>query len=152
MNVNDFLDGAAEMSGFIMASLTDEYILDTWPMNTYSLHGKEDKVLEIRIFNRDKEEKIFRTDLSKDFLYTVSEDSGKDYFDECQYIDIDTKLMPDNQGDMVVTTGGGKFNLPMEKKVDSRVVIRYYLDRYGKTGHVKLASWRLVDFVSSERG
>ncbi len=151
MNVNEFLQISSDMTGYILASLTDEFIVDTWPMNKYALDGKEDKILEIRIFNTSKEERLFRSDISKDFIHRTADDIGKDYFDEYQYLDIDTNLSSNLDGNIVMTTGGGIFNLPVSVKENAKIKIRYYLDRYNDTGHVKLSDWRLVDFISGER-
>lgn len=151
MNLNDFKEKTSDIKGFVLASLTDEYIVDTWPMTKYSLEGKEDKILEMHVFNRDREERLIRTDISKEFKYRQSVDSDKDYFDEYQYIDIDTKKLQSSEDGDVVTTGGGKFNLPLDVKAGARLKIRYYLDKYEATGHVKLADWRMVDLVSAER-
>ncbi len=152
MNVSDFLNKAIRMEGFITASLTDEFIVDTWPMANYSLDDKEEKILEIRIFNVQKEEKLYRTDISKDFIYREICDDGRDYFDEFQFFDIDTKRSSQMHGNMVTTTGGGVFYLPLPEKENAGLKVRYYLDRYEKTGHVKIADWRLVDFISGKGG
>ena len=151
MNVNDFMEKASDILGYVIATLTDEYIVDTWPMTRYSLAGKEDKTLEIRVFNKEREDRLIRTDISKDFAYREAVDEGKDFFDEYQYIDIDKKGISSADDGTVTTTGGGEFNLPIESKEEARLMIRYYLDKYQETGHVKLSDWRMVDLVSAER-
>ena len=151
MNINEFLIKASDINGYILASLTDEYIVDTWPMTKYSLAGKEDKILEIHIFNNKVEERLIRTDLSKDFIYCEVIDTDRDFFDEYHYIDVDSKRLHLSNNGMTFTTGGGEFNLPLAEKENSKIIIRYYLDRYDGTGHVKLSDWRMVDFVPSER-
>ena len=153
MNVNDFLVKASDIDGYVLVALTDEYIVDTWPMTRYSLSGKESKILEIHVFNKDKEYRLIRTDISRDFAYRETVDEGKDidYFDEYHYLDIDIKKSNSSDDGIVVTTGGGKFYLPLNVKDGARLKIRYYLDKYEKTGHVKLSDWRMVDLVSAER-
>ena len=58
MNLTEFIDKFVNpnLSGWIVASLTDEYIVDSWPMKKYTRdHLDERKILEIRIFNADSE-------------------------------------------------------------------------------------------------
>ncbi|MBQ9443439.1 MAG: hypothetical protein IJU43_03975 [Lachnospiraceae bacterium] len=150
MNVSDFKAKSYDMTGFVIASLTDEYIVDTWPLTKYSLDEKDDKILEIHVFNKDREERLIRTDISKDFKYRQAVDLDKDFIDEYHLIDIDTKKIESSSSANVLTTGGGEFNLPLNVKEGARLKIRYYLDRYETTGHVKLADWRMVDLVSSK--
>ena len=69
--LDEYLKEADNERGYILASLTDEYIVDKWPMEYCNLKGKEDKILEIRIFNDDKELKIYRTDIGKEFSCSI---------------------------------------------------------------------------------
>ena len=140
-----FRQKANEIKGYVVASLTDEYIVDTWPM-THT--GKEDKWLEIRVFNTQNEIKLFRTSIGNEkFLVRVIENEDKkpeEALDEVQILDIDTKRSKElfaNTGE-VYTTGGGKFFLPYGEMVR----VRYYLDRYEATGQARICDWRLVDF------
>ncbi|MBO6206360.1 MAG: hypothetical protein J6O73_05415 [Lachnospiraceae bacterium] len=151
MNLSVFLEKISDIKGYAIASLTDEYIVDTWPMERYSLAGKEDKLLELHVFNKEIEERLIRTGISKGFKYRRTVDSGKDFFDEYHYIDIDTKKTVELGNGDVVTTGGGRFHLPLEVKEGVMLKIRYYLDKYEDTGHVKLSDWRMVDFLATER-
>ncbi len=153
-DVKDFLENlekTSDIKGYVLACLTDEFIVDTWPMTNNSFNGKEGKILEIHVFNEHKEERLIRTDISKKFKYKQIDDSDKDFFDEYHYIDIDTKKLHESGDTNVVTTGGGEFNLPLKVKKNAGLKIRYYLSRYEDTGHVKLSDWRMVDLVSSER-
>ena len=45
--LDEYLKEADNERGYILASLTDEYIVDKWPMEYCNLKGKEDKILEI---------------------------------------------------------------------------------------------------------
>ena len=67
ISFQDFIEKLGGMTGFVAASLTDEYIIDRWPMADNALDGKEAKVLEVRVFNDRKEYKLFRTDIGKEF-------------------------------------------------------------------------------------
>lgn len=143
--LDEYLKEADNERGYILASLTDEYIVDKWPMEYCNLKGKEDKILEIRIFNDDKELKIYRTDIGKEFSCSIiKEDDYKDNdkVDEEQYLDIDTKKTKNNHE--VYSTGGGKYNLPLEKLNDAKIQIRYYIDRYEESGVARVCNWRCI--------
>ena len=142
----EFLSAAAGMSGYMTAALTDEYIVDTFPETINTLEGKEDKIMEVRVFNENKEIRLFRPDVSGEFCMRVMDDSqGRpESFDEYQYLDIDSTV---NAGGAVrIQTGGGKFDLPVRSR-EPKIRIRYYLGKYEKTGHVRITDWRLVDLV-----
>lgn len=149
--LDTFLNQAKDVKGFMVASLTDRYIVDRWPskdalfMDEDQRSELEKKLLELRIFNETKEMKFFRAELSKSFLCRVKEDTDADiYFDEWQYLDIDS-LQGINDG-IATTIGGGKYYLPCVATVDAQVCIRYYLGRYPETGQVRIQDWRCVCF------
>ncbi len=155
MNVKEFLNSAADMNGYVVAALTDRYVVDFWPMQNDTLEGSEDKALEIHIFNRDEERRLFRSDISKDFCEVViseGENDGGKYFDEYQYLDIDdTKVGGSvNGGFEVRSTGGGKYFVPLPRIKNACVHIRYYLGKYSQTGQSRIEKWRLVDFVEGK--
>ncbi|MBR5315364.1 MAG: hypothetical protein IKU44_01125 [Firmicutes bacterium] len=138
-------------NGYVVASLTDAYIVDFWPMEKDSLDGKEGKILEVRVFNEEKEIKMFRTDISKEFRMRIREDAGEtetEYFDEEQLLDIDTKKSAKSFAEehMVYATGGGRYFLPLADMKGAAVKIRYYLDSYKESGQARICDWRLVTF------
>lgn len=142
---------ARNIEGYVIGSLTDEYIVDIWPdMKHSTFEGKEDKLLEVRIFNTEQEIKMFRTDILQDFQIRHIDDrlDGRDYGEESQFLDIDTKkskLIFEEKHE-VYTTGGGKYYLPLEKMEDAKILIRYYYDSYKDSGQARVCDWRLVDF------
>lgn len=151
-----FREKTKDIKGYVVASLTDEYIVDNWPMMHASLEGKEAKWLEVRVFNAENEIKLFRTSIGKEDFYMreIANEKAKpeDAFDEVQILDIDTlrsKSLFESVGE-VFTTGGGKYFLPLENTIanmeNAKVRIRYYLDKYEKTGQARICDWRLVDF------
>ncbi|MDO4489841.1 MAG: CRISPR-associated protein Csx19 [Lachnospiraceae bacterium] len=153
MFIEEYMEEARETvtAGYVVAALTDEYLFDTWPMKSCSLEGKAHKVLEIRIFNQTCELKLFRTDVFRSFScrrITAEEESRMDYFDQEQYLDIDTKQS--RQGfeatGTVRATGGGSYHLPFPTMTDVKIRIRYYLAK-GDTGQARIRDWRLVDLV-----
>lgn len=168
MTVREFIDRHQEIKGMVIASLTDTYIVDSWPeMQGSTLEGREDKILELRIFNEKEEHLLFRTDTGKDFtarmlkdtpdgikLFVNGEekDSAKDWesFDEEQYLDIDAQRSRNLPEHEYYTTGGGRYCLPLANVPDAKVKIRYYLSRYEKTGQARIADWRVVDFTEGK--
>lgn len=144
----EYLEKANEIQdGYIVAALTDEYIVDKWPMKAASLEGKEARILEVRIFNFERELKLIRADISSDFYYRDSIDLDKQELDsyvEKQYLDIDTTKKKDSQG-RVTATGGGKFFLPLEKIDDAYLELKIYLSKYENSGQVRVCDWRLMD-------
>ena len=159
--VRDFLKKAEQMKdAFITVSLTDEYIVDFWPdMNgcskngeKHTLNGKEEKVLEIRIFNADQERKLFRGDIGRRFHEGVISDqeTGLDFYDETQLLDIDEKRSESlfQESGRVMSMGGGSYFLPLKSMKDARVRIRYYLDCYPESGQARICGWRLVQFTN----
>lgn len=153
MSVENFLRDCADFkNAFVVAQLTDEYLADTWSESIRELLNKNaEKILEIRIFNQEKECRLFRLDIGKDFYERTLSDSGenKNCFDEVQYLDIDTDAGRERKGkgDFVISTGGGKYRLPLEDIHDAKVRIRYYLGRYDETGQARVEDWRMVEFI-----
>ena len=140
--INKFVSKPRENTWFI-AALTDEYILDNVKKLNDLLSDKEGKVLEIREFNKDKEYKLFRPQIDTEFRERISENKGE-FYDEIQYLDIDTKA---SSGKVTVTTGGGKYNLPLHNKNNARIKIRYYIDKYETTGQARVSDWRIVELM-----
>lgn len=152
VNFEAFISEAKYIEGYIIASLTDEYIVDNWPMmQKSSLKGKENKILEIRVFNKNEELKLIRTDISKDFMmrHKIDKNLSEDlYMDESQYLDIDTKrsVTVSEDGGYVYSTGGGKYYLPWENIENVKIKIRYYFDKYENSGQARISDWRIVGF------
>lgn len=142
---------AAEgMQGYVVAALTDEYIVDRWPMSE-DLSEKEEKILEVRVFNEEKEIKLFRTDIGKKFkdlrILDDSELYGKfESFEQEQYLDIDTKRSVCDDG-YVFTTGGGNYRLPFGYSEESKVIIKYYMEEEPDSGMARIADWRVAGFT-----
>ena len=145
----DFIEKCAMEQGentrFIVA-LTDEYIVDNLGRIKELLSEKEEKVLEIRVFNKEKEYKLFRPQAGDDFKERIRLDDGE-FYDEVQYLDIDTKVSTPNA---VYTTGGGKYNLPLQRINDAKIRIRYYLGKYDKTGQARICDWRIVELMEGK--
>ncbi len=156
MTLSEFISKCEKdiKKGWFIAELSDEYIVDDIS-ELNSDKCSENKVLEIRAFNDDMEHKLFRTDISRDFHYRVIKDSdyGTDQtIDEVQILDIDTARSEGLRDGYVMTTGGGKYHLPLEKYYKACVKIRYYLERYEETGQARVADWRIVKIEEGDKG
>lgn len=153
MNFDEYIREANQTisKGWVIAALTDEYIVDEWPLNGNGLTSKEDKILEIRIFNKDEEIKLSRSDIGKGFTFRRINDleDHRDKYDELQYLDIDEKIGKDEHG-LVTATGGGKYRLPLKSIKDAKIRIRYYLGKYDATGQARVEDWRVVEFVEGK--
>ena len=145
------------MTGFVAASLTDEYIIDRWPMTDNTLDGKEDKILEVRVFNDSKEYKLFRTDIGRQFNFRVIDDNdleaGIEKIKESQYLDIDTKRSVQDGAEngtgnsrRVYTMGGGQFFLPVSNINNAEVEIVYYIRKDERSGEARITDWRAAGF------
>ena len=155
MTVDDFVNIAKNeiKTGYIIAALTDEYIVDRWSLENADnvLKDKNGKILEVRVFNDVKECKISRYDISEVFNYRRICDIEEkcDRYDEWQFLDIDDSISKDEDG-RVTSTGGGKYKLPLDSKENARILIRYYLGRYELTGQARVEDWRVVEFKEGE--
>lgn len=135
----------------VFAMLTDKIIFDKWPTNKEEID--EDKLLDIRVFNEDKEAHMFRTSIDKDFFgIRVADDTQEKYADhieEWQFLDIDTDASKDLKGE-VISTGGGNYTLPEVNGVsiinDSNKpalkIVKYI--KYTESGQAYVYDWRLA--------
>lgn len=159
--MEQFWSCADEIEGFCFAMLTDEILWESWPLGPEKrkeFHKKEEKLLDVRIFNTEKEVRLCRGDIGRELQGRVIDDSknkpdSEEYFDEEQYLDIDSK----RSGDLfaaeqkVLATGGGCYHLPMAKFENAKVSIRNYLGYYEKTGQAYVKDWRLMDLFQEKR-
>ncbi len=149
MNLQEFLSHAGDMTGCMLVSAADCFRVSVWPVPTESFLAAKDRILEIRIFNEEEERKLFRPDIQSDFTArTIRERENRyPFFDEYQYLDIDTKKGQSADTMEVTATGGGRYALPFTDIEDARIQIRYYLDHYPETGQARIKDWRIVRFV-----
>ncbi len=115
-------------------------------------------LVELRIFTADMEFKAFRLNIGNDFTWRYINDSkfkqvlsnepddflckfSNRTYDEEHYLDIDsTKSI----GTCYITTGGGKYELPVENA--EKIKIRNYLE-YDENGIVIISDFRIVGFI-----
>ena len=145
-NYQEFLSEAANMSdkACYTAELTDRYLIGRWSQKQ---EIDTDKLLEIRVFDQEKEVKLFRRDIGEKFhcRTIVDKSDDPDRFDVLQLLDKDGSK---SRGTHYYTTGGGEYEFSVtdtELKYPA-VRIRYYLQYYPETGQAYIADWRCVDF------
>lgn len=104
---------------------------------------REDKLLELRAFDENSEYHVYRSAIDNPFFERKIDDRADEqqYFDEEQYIDIDSTR---SEGNVRYTTGGGKFHLPQDSLNVTKIVIRYYYD-YDNEGIASVTDWRIVE-------
>lgn len=119
--------------------------------------NKKDKLLEARVFCKEKEWKLFRGDIGKEsFVLRMLEDTeNMDYYDEEQYLDIDEKRSGElfKNEHKVRTMGGGIYKLPFSDYRNIKIKIRNYIAYYEETGQAYIRDWRLTEvFQEKKRG
>lgn len=124
---------------FYTAELTDNFFVGKWK-KCKALDEK--KILEIRVFNQNREVKLFREDIGQDFRIRTLDNSGES-FDEVQFLDVDEDR---SNGTDYVTTGGGHYEFPFTDLKHPAVRIRHYLKHYEKSGQTYIYDWRCVGF------
>ena len=155
--INDLLgviDGDLD-SYHMLAAFTDEYkVVGNVALFVEELTKNEYKAIDIRLFNTEREYRLFRDGIGKEFVYKKLDDArlkseGYDLFDENQFLDIDTIQSSKSEKGQLITTGGGKYDRP--KTIGdintAKVKIRYYLKQDEKSGQAKVVDWRVVEFV-----
>jgi len=134
--------------GYGILTFIDKFEVLEYPFNDEIKKELEEvwkkKLLDIRIFNSEKEYRVFRGDLKNEFIYCFTDDSfTKDYYDDEQYLDIDSTKKKKNGA--VTATGGGKYKLPFSEKNEVKLHIRNYIDYDEKYGQAYIKRWRITD-------
>ena len=139
---------------FFVAQYTDKFDVGIWNKDIIK---NVNKLLELRVFDKNKEWKLFRSDIGKDFSYRCqkeddNKEEGVDYFDEVQLLDIDTKRSSKDSRKMC-TMAGGKYNLPKDISDFDRAAIRvrHYFGVDNESGQAFIRDYRLVDFESADK-
>ena len=148
----DFPDATG--STFFVAQYTDKFYVGIWNKDIIK---NVNKLLELRVFDKNKEWKLFRSDIGKDFIYRFqgeddNKGEGMDYFDEVQLLDIDTSR-PEKDPGVMYTTAGGSYNLPKDiADLDwAAIRIRHYFGVDSESGQAFIIDYRLVDFESADK-
>ena len=109
----------------------------------------EERLLEIRCFDESGEFRAVRTTPDLPFSQreiTCDESWADGFYDEAQYLDIDTARTKKEADGWVYATGGGRYHLPEEAKM---ILTRSYY-RYDEEGIARKYDWRLVKFTDQE--
>lgn len=148
--------------GFVFAMLTDEILWERWPLESDRrklFQEKEEKLLDIRVYNREREARVSRSDIGRAFrgrsLNDEKESSEwQDYFDEEQFLDIDDKCSNElfSVEGKVQATGGGRYPLPLPDFRNAKVLIRNYVGYYEESGQAYVKDWRLRDLFKEGDG
>ena len=174
-SVSELLETCKDMEdGFVFAILTDKILCDAWPLKgTEASEYDERLALEIHIFNEECEHKLFRSAMGKPFKYRFIQDGDKealkaddifDFYDELQYLDIDTTKKPEQKYEKLTTvqaTGGGVYSLPLQVEICSGdhplenleyavLKVRHYISKYEETGKAYVCDWRCVGIYPKE--
>lgn len=136
--------------GYLFAMMTDKIDLQKTENAKPDRQELYAKALEIRVFNKDREVKWFRADIAGSFRVRERCDSPNMpdelvFWDEYQYLDIDTQKSSTEEG-RAKATGGGEYPLPVDDYKNMAVHIRNYLEADEDTGELYVADWRLVGF------
>ena len=135
-------------NSFVLGMFADNLITGYWNSVKLKLIEEDWKyeLISIRIFNQYKEIKVYRK--NKNLFYRILTDNGE-FYDEKQYLDIDTKLSKDSSN--VIATGGGKYTLPTDifaskdDLLNAGIIIRIYINYYA-SGQAYISDWRIVGF------
>lgn len=111
---------------------------------------REKKLLDIRVFDENKEYRLFRDYAGSEFSETVMDDRTmpEERHEDEQYLDIDTKRSKPGTG-RVMATGGGSYRFPRMYTEETKVKIRNYV-KYDEFGQASLVAWRVVGFTDEE--
>ena len=94
---NDIKENNMEDS-FIYAIFTDQIVIDKLPLKE-DIKDKKERVLELRIFNAQKEYKYIFSSKIQDYRTRLICDENEDYFDEIQYVNSkDQKIIKEKFG------------------------------------------------------
>lgn len=156
VNINDAQTGEIVLSdyegfGFI-AMFTDRFVggrISSDGRLTAEITCKYDNLLDLRVFNKDKELHIYRGSIGDKLKFRLACDENLDleyFFDEHQLLDIDTIATKINKNGMLVSTRGGEYRLPLSSAEDDAVVIRNYLSYDVETGRAQIIDFRVVKF------
>lgn len=138
--------------GYVIAMMTDDFDIQYVESETFDRTRLHEKGLEIRIFNHTQEVKWFRCSIEKPFMMRAIHDTKEmdrfSYWDERQYLDIDTDpLRSQPEQGIARTTGGGEYSLPISDYKGAQILIRNYLEYEEDTMQPHIADWRIVGFV-----
>jgi hypothetical protein len=129
-----------------------------------SLDGASNKLpllLELRIYNETQELKVIRSQIGREFKYRLASESDlskADYFEETQYLDIDSETTkeyrakgtkPPLDSKQFFMTGGGKISFPTGDRLKQIKIINY-LSYDEETGNLQIPDFRIKSLRRTE--
>lgn len=135
--------------GYAVVMCTDSFLVTQYPdreAEKIIIREWNDKLLDIRIFDSHEEYRLFRGDIGREFSEVILYDGMGDYYDDEQYLDIDTARSKKGK---IKATGGGSYMLPFEEFHGIKIRIRNYLG-YDGNGQAYIKAFRLVDFEKED--
>lgn len=140
--------------GYVIVQCTDKLDIEKSMNNAVDMDNCWKHGLDIRVFDESGEIHFVRGSIADDFIVRKIIDlpdiDETSYFDESQFLDIDTKRSDATKG-KAVATGGGIYPLPLENYDDAKIVIRNYVEYEKDTGRAYIKDWRCVRFVEGGR-
>ena len=143
--LNKFLSDGRYLMG-----CTDSYNTGYWSVSAFA-DIELASMLELRVFNSDREVLFFRSMLDEKIQWRVTDDTELeelDFFDSEQFIDINEEksvYFADEKMMSLFTTVGGKYMLPIDQGQNA-VRIRKYIS-YDKNGMAHVEDQRVVSFM-----
>lgn len=157
--VDFFREAESADNGNVIALFTDEVYVDDWNAKKREtvktkIQERKDSLLELRIFDENREVKLFRSEIntgSKISIRVIDDNNSgyEDYYDENQFLDIDTTSISDSDGMWnIQATGGGNYYLPQSvgEIGDLTLKVRHYISKYPHSGKAYVMDWRCVGF------
>lgn len=150
----------ARKSGYIFIMTTEEIEIRRVSGGRETFTGEDINNLykyglEIRVFDKDGEMKLFRARIGRDFRLRdiLNDEEVRDNelicWREEQFLDIDdTKSRPEEG--KATAIGGGTYSLPIDNYKNAKIEIINYLDEEEETGALYVCDWRLADFLTGK--
>lgn len=154
MYTNINWDEMNDIEGYVVATFTDEYLVGVWKDKIDYIKDKQDNLLELRVFNEDKEIKYCRGNIGTDrgFHERIRDDANNiniDYYDELQYLDIDerrSEILFKDAHIVYPTTSVKPYYMPLDNMKNAGVIIRHYISKDEESGQAYISDWRVVKF------
>ena len=145
-------------NGYAVIMFTDCFEIAEYPITDSETAEKLDKgfgtkLIDIRIFDAEKEYRVFRGDVSsKNFFFRKLDDlCSETMCDDEQFLDIDVVRTTEDyiNSSKVRAVGGGFYKMPLKNIQNSnlndiKIHIRNYV-HYDEYGQAYIKDWRITD-------
>ena len=156
IEISQIIVNHMESDYLYLAGCTDSYHSGKNDLSEF-LEKKSNDLLELRVFNKDRELLFTRSMTGRNFQWRLTNDNKVDkneYMDTVQYIDINTEVSNNinpecsyaaGENVKLYTTVGGVYSLPIQPG-DNAAEIRTYI-AYDDDGMAYAADYRVKGFV-----